>query len=236
MGETFYSVLGVDADADRETVRRAYREHVKEAHPDVSDSPDAGEQFKRLTTARDVLVDEGERRRYDRLGHDAYVQQHVQTSAWSVPDPDEPERATTTQEDVPSESATADSAATTRERTASHGGQRGAARGAGARSRTDGGYGNADWQTASEAYRRTPMDDEVGRSSLLERAVGATRKLGPWVFVYLTLLVSTVATGWFFYATSRYVELSLPLIVSGAVVVLLILCFSMVHMILELSF
>lgn len=68
MGETFYSVLGVGDDADRETIRQAYRSHVKEIHPDVSDSPDAGQRFKQITTARDVLLDEDERGRYDQLG------------------------------------------------------------------------------------------------------------------------------------------------------------------------
>ena len=83
MGETFYRVLGIETDADRETIQRAYREHVKETHPDVSDSPDAAERFKRLTTARDVLVDGEERRRYDRLGHEAYVSRHVEGPAWA---------------------------------------------------------------------------------------------------------------------------------------------------------
>jgi DnaJ-class molecular chaperone len=84
MGETFYTVLGVSVDADQETIRRAYREQVKDAHPDVSDNPDAGERFKRLTTARDVLVDTDERRRYDQLGHDAYVRRHVETPVWEA--------------------------------------------------------------------------------------------------------------------------------------------------------
>lgn len=38
MSETFYTALGVEADADREMIQRAYRDHVNETHPDVSDS------------------------------------------------------------------------------------------------------------------------------------------------------------------------------------------------------
>ena len=73
MADTYYDVLGVSPDADQAAIRAAYREKVKETHPDVSDDPDAGERFKRITRAEEVLGDEDERARYDRLGHDAYV-------------------------------------------------------------------------------------------------------------------------------------------------------------------
>ncbi|WP_254278698.1 DnaJ domain-containing protein [Haloarcula marina] len=73
MSETFYDVLGVDDDASRSEIEAAYRERLKETHPDVSDASDAEAATKRLIEARDVLVDADERARYDRLGHDAYV-------------------------------------------------------------------------------------------------------------------------------------------------------------------
>lgn len=73
MTRTYYDVLGVARDADAERVRAAYRERVKEVHPDVSDRPDAAEQFRTLSAARDVLCDPSERARYDRLGHERYV-------------------------------------------------------------------------------------------------------------------------------------------------------------------
>jgi curved DNA-binding protein CbpA len=73
MTETFYDVLGVSEDASQEDVTAAYREKVKEYHPDVSDRDDAVERFKEVTRAEEVLGDEAERARYDRLGHDAYV-------------------------------------------------------------------------------------------------------------------------------------------------------------------
>jgi len=74
--ETFYSVLGVGRDADRETVVHAYRDEAKSHHPDVSDQSDATETFKRLTTAKEVLADEAERSAYDRLGHEGYLRRH----------------------------------------------------------------------------------------------------------------------------------------------------------------
>ncbi len=73
MTETFYEVLGVSTDASTAAIEAAYRERLKETHPDVSDAADAGEATQRLIEARDVLTDEDERARYDRVGHDAYV-------------------------------------------------------------------------------------------------------------------------------------------------------------------
>ncbi|PSP85461.1 molecular chaperone DnaJ [Halobacteriales archaeon QS_6_64_34] len=73
MTETFYDVLGVAEDATTDEIETAYRERLKQTHPDVSDDEDASRATKTLIEARDVLVDEDERARYDRVGHDAYV-------------------------------------------------------------------------------------------------------------------------------------------------------------------
>lgn len=83
MTETFYDVLGVAEDATTDEIEAAYRERLKETHPDVSDDEDAGRATKTLIEARDVLVDEAERARYDRLGHDAYVSDSPEPSASS---------------------------------------------------------------------------------------------------------------------------------------------------------
>jgi curved DNA-binding protein CbpA len=73
MARTFYDVLDVDEDAEKAEIRRTYRAKAKEHHPDVSDDPAAGERFKRINRAAEVLGDPVERKRYDRMGHDAYV-------------------------------------------------------------------------------------------------------------------------------------------------------------------
>ena len=70
---TFYETLGVDEEASPAEVRAAYRERAKDTHPDVSDAPDADRRFRRVKRAHDVLSDERERRRYDRLGHERYL-------------------------------------------------------------------------------------------------------------------------------------------------------------------
>lgn len=107
--ETFYEVLSVDPDADRETIQRAYREQVKAYHPDVSDHPNARERFKRITRAKTVLTDRRERKRYDRLGHEAYLarERSGQTNRDDGDDADpEPSAAYTT--DPTADESTAD--------------------------------------------------------------------------------------------------------------------------------
>lgn len=73
MTETFYEVLGVPPDASQAAIQEAYRDRVKETHPDVSDREDAEDRFKRVKRAEEVLTDPDERAAYDRVGHSAYV-------------------------------------------------------------------------------------------------------------------------------------------------------------------
>ncbi len=75
--QDFYEVLDVDPDASRERIRRAYREKVKEYHPDVNDDSRARAQFTTVKRAEEVLTDGTERRAYDRLGHERYVAERL---------------------------------------------------------------------------------------------------------------------------------------------------------------
>lgn len=84
MAETFYDVLGVKADAEESAIDAAFRERIKEVHPDVNDSPEAEERSRRLIEAKEVLTDEAERARYDRLGHDQYVRQADTDASWAT--------------------------------------------------------------------------------------------------------------------------------------------------------
>jgi molecular chaperone DnaJ len=74
MTEDFYEALGVSRDADEEEIEQAYREAVREYHPDVSDDPDAEEKFKKVKKAKEVLTDDEKRQMYDQLGHERFEQ------------------------------------------------------------------------------------------------------------------------------------------------------------------
>ncbi|WP_426962121.1 DnaJ domain-containing protein [Haloparvum alkalitolerans] len=77
MPADFYDLLEVDRDADTSEIKRAYREKARTYHPDVNDDPRARDQFATLNRARETLTDPKERSRYDRLGHQDYVSQHL---------------------------------------------------------------------------------------------------------------------------------------------------------------
>ncbi|PSQ45880.1 hypothetical protein BRD17_00740 [Halobacteriales archaeon SW_7_68_16] len=72
-GETYYEVLGVDKSADAAAIRDAYRDTIKECHPDTGSDPDQ-DRFDRVLTAKKVLLDADRRKRYDTLGHETYVE------------------------------------------------------------------------------------------------------------------------------------------------------------------
>ncbi|WP_257298858.1 DnaJ domain-containing protein [Haloarchaeobius sp. FL176] len=82
MTETFYDVLDVGTDATQDEITAAYRERVKETHPDLNDSADAAEAFQRVAEAEEVLSDPDERARYDRLGHGTYQRMFGDADGW----------------------------------------------------------------------------------------------------------------------------------------------------------
>lgn len=83
MTGTYYDLLDVSPDASTEEVERAYRERLKETHPDVSDAADARDRTRRLIEARNVLADASERARYDRLSHESYVDRDDTAAEWA---------------------------------------------------------------------------------------------------------------------------------------------------------
>ncbi|KAI8867490.1 Hsp40-like protein, subfamily B, member 5, partial [Ramicandelaber brevisporus] len=69
-----YLVLGVAKDIDTDGVNRAYRRLALRLHPDRQHGADAAtlaaneEKFKRITDARDILVDPRKRQIFDQFG------------------------------------------------------------------------------------------------------------------------------------------------------------------------
>lgn len=67
----YYTVLGVPRGADDKAIKAAYRKLARKHHPDVNkDDGTAGERFKEINEAYEVLKDPEKRSRYDQFGAD----------------------------------------------------------------------------------------------------------------------------------------------------------------------
>ena len=63
----YYELLGA-ADADADTLKRAYRRLARQYHPDINKDPGAEDRFKEIGRAYEVLSDPQTRGRYDQFG------------------------------------------------------------------------------------------------------------------------------------------------------------------------
>lgn len=229
MGESLYAILGVAEDADREAIRDAYRNRAKRHHPDVSDATDATRRFKRLTVARDTLVDERERARYDELGHDRYVSQHVSSDLFDVTTGPANEPTASPSETVTG--AVSEAAARTvadgagaadqwwRQRA---GPEPKPTAGRSEQARTGGTA--ASW-AQSRSSTRSP-----DRSASSSRMVRVVREAGAWLVLHFLLFCSAVATAAFLY-TSVGPALAAPALVAGLLIVLIAVAASTFHLV-----
>lgn len=77
----YYEILGIDKNADDNTIKKAYRKLAKKYHPDQNaGNARAERQFKEVTEAYSVLSDPEKKKLYDQFGHAAFD--------GSAPDPD----------------------------------------------------------------------------------------------------------------------------------------------------
>ncbi len=63
---TFYQVLQVDQEAERDVIEAAFKRLALKYHPDTSAVPDAPYRMREILDARDILLDEVRRAAYDR--------------------------------------------------------------------------------------------------------------------------------------------------------------------------
>jgi curved DNA-binding protein CbpA len=66
--DTLYDLLGALPRDDAEGLRSAFRQAVKGAHPDLNPGdPDAGQKFRQIVRAQEILLDREQRAAYDHL-------------------------------------------------------------------------------------------------------------------------------------------------------------------------
>ena len=68
--EDFYKTLGISKGADKEEIKKSYRNMAKKYHPDLNkDDKSAEAKFREVSEAYEVLGDDEKRQRYDNFGH-----------------------------------------------------------------------------------------------------------------------------------------------------------------------
>ncbi len=67
----YYDVLGVDRNASKDELKKAYRKLAMQYHPDRNPGdPEAEEKFKEAAEAYEILSHDDKKARYDRFGHE----------------------------------------------------------------------------------------------------------------------------------------------------------------------
>jgi len=64
----YYKILGVNKNATKEEIKKAYKRLAKKCHPDINKGDGAADKFKELNEAAAVLGDDEKRAQYDQFG------------------------------------------------------------------------------------------------------------------------------------------------------------------------
>src|SRR5699024_6048102 len=67
--QDYYDNIGLNKNASKDEIKKAYRKLARKYHPDVSKEENAEEKFKEAKEAYEVLNDDQKRAQYDQFGH-----------------------------------------------------------------------------------------------------------------------------------------------------------------------
>ncbi len=74
--QDYYDVLGVNKNASKAEIKKAYRKLALKYHPDKNKDKDAEAKFKDISEAYAVLYDDEKRKLYDQYGHSGIDQRY----------------------------------------------------------------------------------------------------------------------------------------------------------------
>ena len=84
----YYEILGVEKNASKEEIKKAFRQKARQYHPDVNKEPDAADKFKEIGKAYETLSDDSKREIYDRYGEDGLANAGFNPNAFNMGDID----------------------------------------------------------------------------------------------------------------------------------------------------
>jgi len=68
MAKDYYQLLGLNRNASKEDIKKAWKRLAKQYHPDINKDSNASEKFKEINEAASVLADEKKKAHYDQFG------------------------------------------------------------------------------------------------------------------------------------------------------------------------